>query len=195
MRLQVYLLGICIGFSSCYSDEGNINEEVQLGYEVSLIDGFEYRLYPPCTDTALFGVTKAKKIKTLDTNLYGTQIIICRTDTFYVLGNEVIFKWKPKEWAQPSSDRKGWKNAYPEGTYFTWWGCIDSVIVNGESHYNPIRESNMPTDTKIYLSLDKDALLFLRDSIPLLSIPKHSAYGYDGIQILLSSYQIKSSQQ
>jgi len=170
MRLQVYLLGICTALSSCYSDEGNINEEVQLGYKVSLTDGFEYRLYPPCTDTALFGVTKAKKIKTLDTNLYSTKLIICRTDTFYVLGNEVIFKWNPKEWAEPSSDRKGWENAYPEGTYFTWWGCIDSVIVNGKSQYNPIRTSVMPNFTEVRLLLNISSFRCCNDSIMEYSI-------------------------
>jgi hypothetical protein len=180
MRLQFYLLSICVALSSCSSDEGNINEEVQLGYEVSLIDGFEYRLYPSCTDTALFGVTKTKTIKTLDTNLYSTQIIICRTDTFSVLGNEVIFKWKPKEWAQPSSDRKGWENAYPEGTYFTWWGCIDSVIVNGQSYPNTVRSTAMPTYAIVFLSSNKEKSNCCSDSSLVISIDAGSGAHFTG---------------
>jgi len=189
MRLQVYLFGICIALSSCYSDEGTINEEVQIGYEVSLFDGFEYRLYPPCTDTALFGVTKTKTIKTLDTNLYSTQIILCRTDTFSVLGNEIIFKWNSKEWAQPSSDRKGWENSYPEGTYFTWWGCVDSIGVNGLYFHNSMRESTLPNYSEVHFSLKKDALA-RGDSTLLVFIPAPNGKGPRGVLIDVENSKI-----
>lgn len=77
----------------------------------------------------------------------------------------IVGIWKNKEWAQPSNDRKGFDQVYPEGTFFTWWGCIDSVIVNGKAQYNPIRTSVMPNFTKVAFLLNDSSVKCCKESI------------------------------
>ena len=177
--LSVLLLWLFIG---CSSEGPDSSSEIPSApeYQVSIVDGFEHRLYPSCQDAS--NQTHSKVISTLDTNFYSVRLEICKTDTFTVLGNEVIFKWKNKEWAQPSNDRKGFEQEYPEGTFFTWWGCIDSMIVNGKAQCNNVRSSAMPTYQNVFLSLNKEELICCGDSSLVISIDASISAHFSGMR-------------
>ena len=167
-------------FIGCSSEGPDSSSDIPTAseYQVSIVDGFEYRLYSSCQDAS--NQNQSKVISTLDTNFYSVRLEICKTDTFTVLGNEVIFKWKKKEWAQPSNDRKGFDQEYPEGTFFTWWGCIDSVIVNGQSYLNTVRSTAMPTYAIVFLSINKEKLNCCSDSSLVISIDAGSGAHFTG---------------
>lgn len=181
-HLHINPLILLLAFSSCINSncpERSSIKEKGSDYEINYLNGFEHRLYPSCQYAS--NQKHSKVISTLDTNFYSVRLEICKTDTFNVLGNEVIFKWKKQEWAQPSNDRKGFEQEYPEGTFFTWWGCIDSMIVNGKAQYNNVRSSAMPTYQNVFLSLNKEELICCEDSSLVISIDASTGAHFSGM--------------
>ena len=168
---------------SCRTNSNEVKTEKGDLYTTEIIDDFEYRLYNPCSDS-IFNMSAQKNvINHLDTELLGTEVWICKTDTFNVQGNEVVFLWKRKEWAQPSQNPKNWNNTYPPNTYFTWWGCVDSIYLNGKGKYNPIRTGQLPTLMKVYISYKTTLNDGVQDTAIVFSIDSSAAQGFHGIQI------------
>ena len=152
---------------------------------VEIIDGYKYTTDPPC-DLSLKHPVEADLSNLLDTNLFGYTREVCRNDTIEVLNHEIVFLWNPKEYAQPNKPI-GFNEVYPEGTEFLWWGCIDSVLFDGDAYYNPIRSSAMPTYSKIFLSFNRSSLHQTMDSLLVISIDAGTGRKFSGVHFVQES--------
>lgn len=181
-KLGIYpILIMLISCSDQKTDLGFTDENPS----VEIIDGYKYTTDPPC-ELSLRHPVEADLSNLLDTNLYGYTREVCRNDTIVVLNHEIVFLWKSKEYAQPNKPI-GFNEVYPEGTEFLWWGCIDSVLFDGDAHYNPIRSSAMPTYSKIFLSLNRSALHQTGDSLLVISIDAGTGRTFSGGHFVESS--------
>ena len=163
---------------------------------VEIIDGYKYMTDPPC-DFSLKHPVEADLSNLLDTNLYGYTREVCRNDTVEVLNHKIVFLWKSKEFAQPNKPI-GFNNAFPEGTEFLWWGCIDSLLIDGLAYFNPIRSSAMPSYSKIFLSLNKRAFDETGDSLLIISVDAGVGRSFTGGHFLetnLGTFEYRSAHE
>ena len=151
----------------------HVVEEVEIRqYSSEYVDGYEYQTETPCSENfiSLVGTSVTKEIKKLDTTFWGEQHIICQSDTIILLHDTIVFIWKAKEFTQTMSRKIGFEQKYPKDAVFTWWGCIDSLEINGHSYYNPFRSGVSPVHADVHFFLDRYKLITVGDTVPCIYI-------------------------
>tara|TARA_B100001059_G_scaffold235786_1_gene282802 strand:+ start:609 stop:1085 length:477 start_codon:yes stop_codon:yes gene_type:complete len=88
------------------------------------------------------------------------------------------------KWNKPSQSIKGWDTAYPKDTYFTWWGCIDSIITPEQSLYNPARIGQLPFYQSIKISFRKIDSSNAAEDLLVISIKDDNGKGWGGVSFL-----------
>ncbi|HCD47330.1 MAG TPA: hypothetical protein DEQ46_01760 [Cryomorphaceae bacterium] len=161
------LLIITLGCQQPVVDDVEIRQ-----YSSEYVDGYEYRTETPCNESLIsrVGASVTKEIKKLDTTFWGEKHIICQSDTIILLHDTIVFIWKAKEFAQTISRKIGFEQKYPPDAVFTWWGCIDSLEINGHSYYNPFRSGVSPVHADVHFFLDRDMLINGGDTVPCIYI-------------------------
>ena len=158
---------------------GKSKKSIEYNYVSEMINGFEYRTEKNCTYSEY-----EKEYSSEDIGDNSPAFSICKTDTIYIEDKPIIIKWKEHEWNKPSQSIKGWDTTYPKDTYFTWWGCIDSIITPEQSLYNPARIGQLPFYQSIKISFREiDSSNTARDLL-VISIKDDNGKGWSGISFV-----------
>jgi len=148
-------------------------------YVSEMIDGYEYRTEKNCSYSEYKNEYSFEDIRE-----NSPAFSICKTDTMYIEDVPIIIKWKEHEWNKPSQSIKGWDTTYPKGTYFTWWGCIDSIITPNQSLYNPARYGQLPFYQSIKVSFREIDSNNTSEDLLVISIKEDNGKGWSGVSFV-----------